>query len=46
MQRQLPAGGPTRDDVEMGNIFTHDKNKMNLLININSQNLVNIAAQF
>ena len=39
-------GGPNTDDLEMGNIFTEDKNKMELLLNLNSIKLLNISEQF
>lgn len=35
-----------RDDLEMGNIYISDKNKMQILTNINSNNLLEISDQF
>lgn len=37
---------PNRDDLEMGNIFTSDKNKMDLLLHLNSSKLLEISAKF
>lgn len=36
----------TRDDIEMGNIYAPDRNKMQLLQNLNSIKLLQIAEQF
>ena len=38
--------GPNRDELEMGNIFTEDKNNMELLQNLNSIKLLAISEQF
>lgn len=35
-----------RDDLEMGNIFTADKNKVNLMSHLNSSKLLDISARF
>jgi hypothetical protein len=37
---------PNRDDLEMGNIFTQDKNKMDLMLHLNSTKLLEISANF
>jgi hypothetical protein len=36
----------TRDDIEVGNIYAPDRNKMQLLQNLNSIKLLQIAEQF
>lgn len=42
------SGNPrvNRDEIEMGNIFTSDKNKMELLLNLNSLKLLEISDKF
>ena len=37
---------PTKEDLEMGNIFTEDKNKMELLQNLDSVKLLVISEDF
>jgi hypothetical protein len=37
---------PNRDDLEMGNIFTTDKNKMDLMLHLNSTKLLEISSNF
>ena len=37
---------PTKEDVEMGNIFTEDKNKMELLKDLDSVKLLRISKTF